>query len=205
MQSLLHVSASPRGDASFSRRYGQNLVAALQANAVLDVVERDLNATPLPYPNAMFATSSLKTEAERSAAEIDALSLSECLIAELEIADLVVIDTPIHNFTLPAALKTWIDYVVRPARTFRSGPQGKLGLLQPRPVYLIIACGGIFGEGGQTDFLTPYLRHVLATIGLTDVEALRLEGFRRGEVAEERAHACAMNWITSQRQRHKQQ
>ena len=117
---------------------------------------------------------------------------------------MVVIDTPMHNFTVPAVLKVWIDYVVR-RRTFRSSPQGKVGLLRDRPVYVIAACGGGFeaAAGGQTDFLTPYLRYALASVGLTDVEMLRLDSLRRGEAAVARADIQAADWIASQLERQK--
>jgi FMN-dependent NADH-azoreductase len=197
MRTLLHISASPRGGASYSRRFGQDLVAGLQADEALRVVERDLGAEPLPYPDAAFMAASLMAESERGVAEMEALALSERLIGELDAADVVVIDTPMHNFTVPAALKAWIDNVVRPLRTFGFSPQGKIGLLRDRPVYVIVACGGGFDEtaGGQTDFLTPYLRYVLAIVGLRDVSTLRLERLRRGPAAVEQAEAQAANWI----------
>ena len=50
------------------------------------------------------------------------MSQSEELIAELESSDFVVIGTPMHNFTVPSALKAWIDHVVRVRRTFTVTP-----------------------------------------------------------------------------------
>ncbi len=139
-------------------------------------------------------------EKERGARELAALTYSETLIAELEAADLIVIDTPMHNFIVPSVLKTWVDYVARPGRTFRSTPEGKVGLLSDRPVFTIIACGGSFSapSAEQTDFLTPYLHYVLATMGLHDVSSLRLENLRRGAVAIERAEAQLAAWIVDQ-------
>ena len=139
-------------------------------------------------------------EKERGARELAALTYSETLIAELEAADLIVIDTPMHNFIMPSVLKTWVDYVVRPGRTFRSTPKGKAGLLSDRPVFVIIACGGPFSapSAGQTDFLTPYLHYVLATVGLHDVSTLRLENLCRGTAAIERAEAQVAAWIIDQ-------
>ncbi|WP_346731000.1 NAD(P)H-dependent oxidoreductase [Bradyrhizobium sp. 132] len=58
------------------------------------------------------------------------MSRSEELIQELESADCVVIATPMHNFTVPAALKAWIDHVVRVRRTFDVTAQGKVGALK---------------------------------------------------------------------------
>ncbi|WP_042703868.1 FMN-dependent NADH-azoreductase [Azospirillum sp. B506] len=197
MSRLLHVSASARGADSHSRRFGGQLVAALRRQRAFDVVERDLAADPLPYPGPAFLSASLMADRERNIADKAALAVSERLISELEEADAVVIDTPMHNFTVPAALKTWIDHVVRPNRTFMTTPEGKIGLLRDRPVYVVIACGGGFdaGAGGQEDHLTPYLLYILSTVGLRDVHALRLDRLRRGDEALARAGTLTEQWI----------
>ena len=105
-----------------------------------------------------------------------------------------------HNFTVPASLKGWIDHVVRPHATFRSTPAGKVGLLADRPVFVLIACGGPVGEGPglQRDFLTPYLIYTLGTIGLTSIEILRLDRLARGEEAAAKAQAVLEAWIELQ-------
>src|SRR5262249_27356980 len=107
--------------------------------------------------------------------------------------------TPMHNFTVPSVLKSWIDYVVRPGRSFVPSPQGKLPLLRNRPVRIAIACGGIFsGPTGQRDFLTPYLRYVFATIGLTDIEFLLIERAGRGETDGASTPQQVDGWIAAQ-------
>lgn len=143
--------------------------------------------------------ASLTREADRTAADHQALVYSEMLLGELAAADLVVIDTPMHNFTVPAVLKAWIDYVVRPGRSFGLSPRGKIPLLKDRPVRIAIACGGHFtGPYAQNDFLTPYLRYVFATIGITDIDFLLMEHVIRDD--DSRAHAAsrAEDWITRQ-------
>jgi FMN-dependent NADH-azoreductase len=203
MTTVLHVAASPRGAASFSRRVAGALIAALSRNdPTLRVVERDLAAEPPPHPDAAFAAASLTVETERGDADRRALKRSDGLIAELEASDIVVVSTPMHNFAAPSALKAWIDHVVRPGRTFRVTPTGKVGLLIDRPILAIVACGGRFDDGGlgmsQVDHLSPYLRYVFATIGLTDFELLRLEQLRRGSEAVERGFEAARVWIDAQ-------
>ncbi|MDR3519085.1 MAG: NAD(P)H-dependent oxidoreductase [Azospirillaceae bacterium] len=197
MPILLHILASPRGETSHSRRIGRALVSHLKD---VVVVTRDLALQPLPHPDRDFVEASLMAESERGDRQKAALALSERLIAELEDADLIVIDTPMHNFTVPSVLKAWIDQVIRPHRTFRTSPEGKIGLLRNRPVFLVVCCGGSCADGGaaQSDFLTPYLRHALATIGLRDLSVLRLEGLNRGPAAVERADEQASAWIADQ-------
>jgi FMN-dependent NADH-azoreductase len=198
-KTLLHITASPRGALSQSRRVGAALVSQLLAKNNLTLVTRDLGSGPPPHPDAAFMNASLRLDRERNADEHEALIYSETLLGELAGADLVIIDTPMHNFTLPSVLKTWIDYVVRPARSFALSPQGKLPLLKDRPVRIAIACGGRFsGPTAQSDFLTPYLRYVLATIGLTDIDFLLMEQI--GRTDEDRAVVAqrAGDWIKVQ-------
>ncbi|MTJ83306.1 MAG: FMN-dependent NADH-azoreductase [Telmatospirillum sp.] len=195
MSTVLHVAASPRGASSVSRRIAAGMIEEIEAlSGGLRVVLRDLAASPPPHPSAGFVAASLTPPDRRDdRAELD-LRLSDHLIGELEDARAVVISTPMHNFTVPSALKAWIDLVVRPGRTFGFGPDGKRGLLADRPVRVIVACGGRFGDNGQPDFLEPYLRHVLGTMGLRDIGFLRLEELNRGQAAVARALDTARAW-----------
>lgn len=199
-RTLLHLSVSARERQSFSRPIGRALVD--QVLARLDdakLVTRDLGQEPLPHPDRGFTTANIKRAADRDATDQDNLALSEALLRELMAADFIVIDTPMHNFTVPSALKAWIDYVVRPGRSFMTTPQGKVPLLKDRPVRVIVTCGSnIAGPFAQQDFLTPYLRYVFATIGLTDIDFLVLERLGRGDDARALAQEQAAAWIAAQ-------
>ncbi len=83
-----------------------------------------------------------------------------------------------HNFTVPSALKLWIDHVVRVRHTFDVGREGKVGLLRDRPVFVAVSSGGRFsGEGArQPDFITPYLKAILGMVGLHDVTFFCVQG-----------------------------
>ena len=135
-----------------------------------------LTEHPPPLVDATFAAAVFNR-----ATPSDAFDHSEALIRELEQADTLVIATPMHNYTVPAVLKAWIDQVVRINRTFASRPTGKAGLLRDRLVLVVIASGSWFsgpsptGTPAQPDFLTHYLRAILGTIGLNDIHFLTLE------------------------------
>ncbi len=183
MPNVLYLTCSPRGAMSFSRRVGDELVAGL-GGAVL---ARDLAEDPPPMVDAGFSAAILAPVTE---AVPPALAVSEALIRELEAADVLVIATPMNNFGVPAVLKAWIDQIVRINRTFRSTPEGKVGLLRDRPAYLVVASGGWFtgpsptGTPAQPDFLTGYVRTVLETVGIRSLSIVALEGVTRGaEVA----------------------
>ncbi|GHB34338.1 FMN-dependent NADH-azoreductase [Salinicola rhizosphaerae] len=173
----LWVSASPHGEDAL----GNRLVRAL-----LDVSEavtlRDLVAAPLAPLTPDYAAA--LTLRDVPSEKTEALSLSERLIGELESTRRLIVTTPMHNFGMPAALKLWVDYVLRIHRTFTSTPLGKVGLLEDRPTLVIVSSGGFHqtGESRQPNFLTPHLRAILATLGIHSVEFCYLEGLvtRRG-------------------------
>jgi FMN-dependent NADH-azoreductase len=147
------------------------------------LVNRVIGNGAISHIDESYATALGATQ--RSFAEIfpeGSMSRSEELIQELESADFVVIGTPMHNFTVPSALKAWIDHIVRVRRTFDSTKEGYVGRLRDRPVFVAVSSGGRYsGERAhQPDFLTPYLKAILGIIGLHDLTVFSLEGSALG-------------------------
>jgi len=182
MNNALLINASPHGHFSHASRLAREFLASLrQRYPDLAWVGRDFSEQPLP-PLGIDYGAALATPTPFEAPVFD---VSEALIRELETSDMLVISTPMHNFTVPAALKLWIDYVLRIHRTFSAGPEGKTGLLADRPVYVLVGSGGFHqGERArQSDFLTDYLRYALNTLGLFDIHFVYLQGLVFGEAA----------------------
>jgi FMN-dependent NADH-azoreductase len=194
MTTILYIEVSPRAQ-SWSRRFGAELMGRLERrHPGAKLVRRDLAAHPPPLIDAVFANAILRPPEEWDAADRDAMGYSEQVIGELEAADVVAVATPMNNYTVPATLKTWLDHVVRIRRTFVGTPQGKVGLLRDRPTYIVTVAGGYHADDAavlQPDFLTPYLRAILSTIGIQDVRFLTLQGMTRGPDAVTRASEAA--------------
>ncbi|MBT0668945.1 NAD(P)H-dependent oxidoreductase [Novosphingobium profundi] len=175
MASILSILASPYGAASRGATLAAQAAANLQAaDPSLALVERDLSTLarsviPSSYADAVLA---------RQPSEHAAFDLSETLIREVEDAAFITIATPMHNYTVPASLKLWIDLVLRHSRSFAPVNGVKTGLLGDRPVLVVVTSGGaVTGkEAGQPDHLTGYLTDVLSTIGISDVRFIYLEG-----------------------------
>jgi FMN-dependent NADH-azoreductase len=188
---ILHVSCSPRGPAAESDRLSRKIIAFLQRGAPhAVVVERFVGGGSLPHIDAPYAAA-LGAAHDTADQMAGSMLRSEELIRELEGADAVVIATPMHNFTVPSALKAWIDHIVRVRRTFQVGRDGKRGTLRYRPVFVAVSSGGVFsGERArQPDFLTPYLRAILATVGLHDITFFSVQGTGLGADALGEARA----------------
>lgn len=198
---LLHLTFSPRGEESESTRLSQAIVDRLcSQHSISSIVRRDWrlhasSAIDADYANALANAAS--NYADTLSYE-GSLEQSERLICELEEADMVVIGTPMHNFTVPASLKTWIDLVVRVNRSFNITPAGKVGTLDSKPVYIAIASGGFFGSehSRQPDFLTPYLKAILATIGLHDLRFFSAQGMALDGDTVKAARLAAVNLVT---------
>jgi FMN-dependent NADH-azoreductase len=187
---ILHVSCSPRGRAAESYRLSEKIIAyLLESEPTATVTERFVGGVDgMPSIDEDYAISQHGSE---DVSREGSASLSEELIRELENSDVVVIATPMHNFTVPAALKSWIDHVVRVRWTFDVSPEGKIGLLRDRPVFVAVSSGGkFFGERArQPDFLTPYLKAILGMVGLHDLTFFTVQGaaFGPDALAESRA------------------
>jgi FMN-dependent NADH-azoreductase len=185
MMEILHVSCSPRGQASESYRLSRRIIGILlrlEPSAI--VVHRALDDGAIPPVDAAYAISQ---QASADVSQLGSASRSEMLIQEMESADIVVIGTPVHNFTVPSSLKVWLDHVVRVRRTFNLSPQGKIGMLRDRPVFVAVSAGGWYSgqRARQPDFLTPYLKAVLGIIGLHDLTFFSVEGTAFGPAAVE--------------------
>lgn len=196
--SILRIRCSPRGLESESYRLSQQIIDRLAQTGPaggLEVVEFD--ATTLTHADGDYAAVlAAREEPAADGSENGSLLASGGLIRMLDDASHIVLATPMHNFTVPSALKAWLDHVVRVRHTFHITAQGKVGVLADRPVFVAISSGGTFSgeDAGQPDFLTPYLRHVLATIGLKQVTFVAVEGTARGPellaAARARAHVA---------------
>jgi FMN-dependent NADH-azoreductase len=202
MKTLLRIDASPRTTESHSRRFADSLVAHLvQSRSDWRTIHRDLGKGPAGAIDQPYVRAMLTHHTPEQSASAPALALSERLIGELDEADAVVIASPVHNYTVPASLKAWVDQVVRVGRTFRSTPQGKVGSLVDRPTFVVASSGGYFAgsAAAQPDFFLPYLDAILATIGIHDVRHIRLEGLSRGPEAVEAAYRRAQEALAAMR------
>ncbi|MFZ6042848.1 FMN-dependent NADH-azoreductase [Vibrio natriegens] len=173
MQILL-INSSPRQKESSTYFLAQAIIKFVSKTTSVSVTEEDV--TTLPQVDLEFSKSVTET-GHNYDESVGSLALSNQLISDLIDADLIIVTSPIHNFSLPSGLKSWVDHVVRAGKTFSINPAGKKGLLKDKPVYVLAASGGmILGENAyQSDFFTPYMKTILSTIGIDDVNFFIIE------------------------------
>ena len=189
MPRLLVVETSPRGDFSISRHLTRRFVAEwTKAHPDGQVVDRDLMETDLPFVNAPWLQAYFTPPEQHSPDMKATLRLSDELVAELLAADHLAIATPVYNYNVPAALKAWVDHVVRKGLTL--GHDGR-GLVTGKKATVLLASGGVYTQGSpirDRDLATQYLRLILNVIGITDVTFIAAGGAKvvdLGEVSRE--------------------
>lgn len=192
---LLRIDASSRINESYSRSFADEVEKTLQKQTHFDqIVYRDLMWDLVLQPDEHYFSAMLRYQCKETSAGVSELALSEKLIGELEATNVLLISTPVHNYSVPVSLKIWIDYVVRIGRTFQVSPNGKIGLLNNRPVVIVSASGGFFTSGAkQPDFFKDYMNAILGTIGINNVHHIRLEGLAHGTDAVEHAYVMAQH------------
>ena len=192
MTHILRVDSSMRTEGSVSRDLADKLIEKL-SNDHTQVTLRDL-AKGIDLIDENWIGANFTDPSERSEEQKATLAKSDELVSELHDADTIVITAPVYNFHVPAALKAWIDMVARARETFRYTENGPVGLLTGKKVYVVVTSGGTV-MGSEYDFVTGYLKHVLAFIGLSDVTFIDSSGLmldaEKAEKAEEEIAAVA--------------
>lgn len=149
MPTLLHIDTSPLGDRSVSRHLTAAYTEAWRtANPGATVVTRDLSKAAIPALDADWIQASYTPAGARTTKQQAALRLSDDLIAELKAADHSVFGVPMHNFSIPATLKLWIDQIARVEETFRYEESGPVGLITGKTATFIASSGGTYGPRG---------------------------------------------------------
>jgi FMN-dependent NADH-azoreductase len=150
----------------------------------------DLAREPHPPLDPAALQALFTPPAQRSAEQAARVAQDDARIAELMAADAIVLAAPMYNFTVPVQLKAWIDAISRAGVTFSYSPQGPVGLVKGKTVYVVTTRGGVHRDK-PSDQLVPYLRTVLGFLGMTEMHVIYAEGLAYGTEAAEQAMAQA--------------
>ena len=191
---LLHIDSSVLGTHSVSRQVSAAIVARLrEATPGLDVIYRDLNATPLSHLSAPHLA--VAQGAEPDAEFKDDIAASAAVLDEFLAADTVVLGAPMYNFTIPSQLKAWIDRILVAGKTFKYDANGAEGLAGQKRVIVAVSRGGFYGAdtpAAAGEHLETYLRWVFGFVGVKNPEFISADGVQVGPEHREKALADAL-------------
>lgn len=157
------------------------------------IVEVDLFEENLPYLGndlltALFKTTNGETLTEK---ETELVAIADKHIEQFLAADKIIFAFPLWNFTYPAVLHTYFDYLNRAGKTFRYTKEGPVGLAGNKKVMILNARGGVYsGERSKFETAVKLAEINLNHYGITDISTVIIEGHnqypdRRTAIIEE--------------------
>ncbi|MEI5099447.1 NAD(P)H-dependent oxidoreductase [Streptomyces sp. PmtG] len=196
---LLHLdSSADLAGRSVTRELGAAYARGwLARHPGADYRHRDLTAEPVPLVGAGYVRLGTRVERhgavplEKVAALVEGAdeerewALTLPLVREVRRATALLVGVPMYNFSVPAALKAWIDRVTFPG-AYVDADSGR-PLLAGTRVVVAAACGGGYGPGTPRegcDFQVPYLRAYFASLGVAEenLRVVRAELTRAGDI-----------------------
>ncbi|MCB8890048.1 FMN-dependent NADH-azoreductase [Vreelandella malpeensis] len=197
MTHLLHLDASARPGiagvdhrGSLSRQLSSEFSCEWLARRPQDTrTYRDIGQHPPSFIDHGWIAAAFTPYHQRDAGMKAALEESDRLVDELIAADVLVIGSPLYNFSMPAALKAWIDQVIRLGRTVIPSEHDPKELLpaladRERHAVILVARGGTEMEPNEAmahmNHLETSLTAALNFIGITRIHSIAVEGQESG-------------------------
>lgn len=193
MANVLVIRSAATGEASVSNKL---INAYLAAHPEANVVERDLDANPVPHVDSA-SLAGIGRQAPEGDDFAAARSLQDAIIAEVFAADVLLIGLPVYNFGMPSTLKAWFDYVARAGTTFQYTEKGPEGLVKGKKAILAQARAGKYDDASGFPFAVPHAKSLLSFVGVDDVTVVTAEGMAFGPEAAEEAISGAVAQISA--------
>jgi len=196
MKTLLYIKASPRGQRSHSHAVAREFLTAYQQKNPEDkIIIDDLFDISIPEFDNFAAESkyAIMHGQEKTPEQVKKWAQIEKIIAKFKSADKYLISTPMWNFGIPYKLKHYLDVIVQPGYTFSAADGSYKGLAGGKPICVIYARGGSFGDDSPFDFQKKYLNFILSFIGFTDIQSIVCQPTLKDEktVSTAQNHAIA--------------
>jgi FMN-dependent NADH-azoreductase len=182
MTRLLHISSSPRGDASESLRIAGEFVIAYQDShpgAQVDVFDLWDGSLPEFGPAAAAAKMAVFAGEAPAGAPAAAWQAARRTFERFAAAEHYLFSVPMWNHGVPYILKQFIDVVSQPGLVFSFDPAaGYTGLLTGKKA-AVVYTGAVWGpERGPAfgrDFQQPYFEDWLRWAGINDITTIRFQ------------------------------
>ena len=201
MTTLLHLSASPRGEASESLALATTFLETFREERPEVTVETwDLWDGSLPEFGPDGAGAKMRTFAGELpvGAQEEAWHRARLTFERFDAADLYLFSVPMWNSGVPYILKQFIDVTSQPGMVFSFDPvAGYTGLLDGKRA-AVIYTSAVYGVGRGAafgaDFQQPYFENWMRWAGIDDVTSVTFRpnlATADAEAGRRRAHADA--------------
>ena len=179
---LLHVIASPRGDDSTTLQVANAFLEGLQREGIkpeIDTIDLFLRDLPAVAGDNIESKYALVFGQPIDKNRKESWSQIERLIEAFLSADVYLISAPMWNFSIPYALKYYIDCIVQPGYLYKYNESGQpVGLVQDKRMLCITSRGGDYSKDSPFhayDFQEPYLRAIFGFVGITNIHFINAQ------------------------------
>jgi FMN-dependent NADH-azoreductase len=202
MTTLLHIDASARSDRSLSRRLSQAFVEAwVEHDDHTHVITRDVGRNPPPFVTEAWIGAVFTPEEHMTPEKREEIRLSDELIDEIDRADVIVIGTPMYNYGMPAALKSWFDKVIRIGKTFTfdldRGDCPLEPIMSGKKLVILSSRGEFgFGPGGMREAMNHLDTHIQTCahyLGVDETHVISIDYQEFGDARHEASIANAFD------------
>ena len=175
MKKILHIIATPRGDASRTLKISGTFLESLKNKypaCVVDTLDLFKETIPSLTLKTVDGKYLLLAGKDLSGDLKEAWRDIERAIARFLSADGYLISAPMWNFSIPYVLKHYIDIIVQPKYLFHYTGNGPEGLAKNKKMVIITSRGGDYSAASPFhayDFQEPYLRAIFGLCGITDI------------------------------------
>ncbi|HEY9069271.1 MAG TPA: NAD(P)H-dependent oxidoreductase [Candidatus Ozemobacteraceae bacterium] len=201
MNRLLHIIASPRGEASRTLALARVFLEKYARSCPHGIVdELDLYREALPELAGEGVGGKYLLMAGRSIPpEMKPVwKTIENQVNRFVAADGILLSVPMWNFGIPYKLKQYFDVICQPRYLFRYTDIGPVGMCRGKKAFLLSTRGNDYSESSplkSVDFVTPYIKHLLGFIGIADVTVITAEPMDTGEEGQRQKLQAAIKRI----------
>ena len=169
MKKTLLISYTPRSESNTAKLV-QTFIQTIDGQS--KIVHLDLTKEPAPLLLEKNLNALLKRnygDMQLTESENDAVYSADQLLQQLLEADRIVIAFPMYNFSLPAAVKAWIDIVNQNGKTFKITEEDEYeGLYRGKQALILMTSGGDYSQepAQSMNHATPLIQSCMSFMGI---------------------------------------
>ncbi|MFZ0185275.1 MAG: NAD(P)H-dependent oxidoreductase [Nitrosotalea sp.] len=120
---------------------------------------------------------------ELSSDQKSSLSKMDRMTAQLKSADVVVVAFPMFNFSMPATVKAWFDYVMIKGQTWDAKDGSYIGLMNGKKALAIVSSGTVYDTEPMAswEYALSLAKIEFQFMGYSDIRGILAGGMNAGE------------------------
>lgn len=194
MKKVLAIFSSLNGSQGNSSKLANEYLSKIENDGSVHINRVDVASLALPHLTGEEMQAWMTETSERNESQQALAKVSDDIVEAVKAADEIVLAVPMYNFGIPSSLKAYFDRIARAGITFKYTETGPVGLLENKSATVFAARGGVYA-GSDFDTQTPYLKHFLNFVGISDVKFVYAEGLNMGEEQANKAFSQASEKI----------